>query len=63
MAVVNGDNRYFTYYLVIINPGIEKRIKQRNQEKEDQNALIGERLFHLLNPDITHVVYTLIDLI
>jgi hypothetical protein len=44
------------YHLVVIDPRIEQGISQRNDNAEDEHALVAEHLLDLLPPDVCGIL-------
>ena len=62
MTHINNGHGHLTHHFVVISPGVEKGIEDRDKDKEDQHTLILDGGLHLLCPDVTGIVNAFINL-
>ena len=58
---IDDNDGHFAYDFVVINPGVEEGIDEGNDDEEEQYAFVLEHGFHLLGPDVAHIVHAFDD--
>jgi len=58
---IDDDDGNFTHDFVIVDPRIEEGIDEGDDDEKEQYAFVLENGFHLLCPDVAHVVHAFDD--
>ena len=60
---IHDGGGHFPHHLVVVDPGVEKRIAQWHEDAEHEHAFVTNHIAHLVSPDEAHVLDTSYNLI